>query len=86
MDRISVETYPKYYEMNSDGTFCLPQYEVHPILHCREEILQKYKQNKVLVITGETGSGKSTQVPQYILDDRWGFVLSQIEYLIKRQF
>lgn len=30
------------------------------------EILQKIEENKVLVITGDTGCGKSTQVPQYI--------------------
>lgn len=68
-DRIAAEIYPKYYERGSDGMYFLPKYEPHPILQCREEILQKYEQNKVLVITGETGSGKSTQVPQYILDD-----------------
>ena len=68
-DRIAAEIYPKYYERGSDGKYFLPKYEPHPILQCREEILQKYEQNKVLVITGETGSGKSTQVPQYILDD-----------------
>lgn len=35
----------------------------------REEILRILKSNQVTVISGETGCGKSTQVPQYILDD-----------------
>jgi ATP-dependent RNA helicase DHX57 len=32
------------------------------------KILQKLERNQVLVISGMTGCGKSTQVPQYILD------------------
>src|SRR3990167_407720 len=33
-------------------------------------ILREIEQNQVLVISGETGCGKSTQVPQYILQDK----------------
>uniref|UniRef100_A0A6N2K619 RNA helicase n=1 Tax=Salix viminalis TaxID=40686 RepID=A0A6N2K619_SALVM len=33
------------------------------------DILQMLKENDVLVVCGETGSGKTTQVPQFILDD-----------------
>lgn len=40
-----------------------------PIAKSKDEILRLLKQNNVLVICGETGSGKTTQVPQYILDD-----------------
>ena len=32
------------------------------------EILQKLRENQVLVVSGMTGCGKSTQVPQFILD------------------
>lgn len=28
-------------------------------------------ENQVLLISGETGSGKTTQIPQYILDHAW---------------
>ena len=35
----------------------------------REVILREIKQNQVTIISGETGCGKSTQVPQYILHE-----------------
>uniref|UniRef100_A0A7N0SWU3 RNA helicase n=1 Tax=Kalanchoe fedtschenkoi TaxID=63787 RepID=A0A7N0SWU3_KALFE len=40
-----------------------------PIAEMKNEILQLLKTNNVLVVCGETGSGKTTQVPQFILDD-----------------
>ncbi|XP_053657459.1 ATP-dependent RNA helicase TDRD9 isoform X1 [Cherax quadricarinatus] len=40
-----------------------------PIFDVQKEILAKIAQNRVVVIKGETGSGKSTQVPQFILDE-----------------
>jgi ATP-dependent RNA helicase DHX57 len=33
------------------------------------DILNTVQQSQVVVISGETGCGKSTQVPQYLLDD-----------------
>ena len=35
----------------------------------REEIVSIAQHNRVVVVTGETGSGKSTQIPQFLLDD-----------------
>ncbi|KAL5704172.1 RNA helicase [Ranunculus cassubicifolius] len=40
-----------------------------PIAGLKGEILQLLKENDVLVVCGETGCGKTTQVPQFILDD-----------------
>ncbi|XP_041981256.1 putative ATP-dependent RNA helicase DHX57 [Aricia agestis] len=40
-----------------------------PAWNKRQEILQAMQKSQVIVISGETGCGKSTQVPQYILDD-----------------
>ncbi|XP_076921009.1 DExH-box ATP-dependent RNA helicase DExH7, chloroplastic-like [Bidens hawaiensis] len=40
-----------------------------PIAELKGDILHLLKDNDVLVICGETGCGKTTQVPQFILDD-----------------
>lgn len=39
-----------------------------PIWLYRSDIIQSIVQNQVTIITGETGSGKTTQVPQFILE------------------
>lgn len=39
-----------------------------PIFQKREAILQAVDSNQVTIITAETGAGKSTQVPQYLLE------------------
>lgn len=41
----------------------LPAYEF------KDAIIEQIKSNQVVIISGETGCGKSTQVPQYILDN-----------------
>ncbi|KAF8378774.1 hypothetical protein HHK36_030123 [Tetracentron sinense] len=37
-----------------------------PVYPYREELLQAIQDHQVLVIVGETGSGKTTQIPQYL--------------------
>lgn len=39
-----------------------------PIHKYREQLLDLIFDNQVVVISGETGCGKSTQIPQYILE------------------
>lgn len=39
-----------------------------PIASYREQLLQLIEDNLALVVCGETGSGKTTQVPQYIME------------------
>ncbi|KAG5231651.1 hypothetical protein OIU77_010641 [Salix suchowensis] len=39
-----------------------------PVWHQKEEFLQVLKKNQVLVLVGETGSGKTTQIPQFVLE------------------
>jgi pre-mRNA-splicing factor ATP-dependent RNA helicase DHX16 len=42
-----------------------------PVFHYREEFLQAVQENKVLIVVGETGSGKTTQIPQYLHEAGW---------------
>lgn len=49
----------------------LPKRQALPIWSKAEEIKASLRKNNVLVLTGETGSGKSTQVPQFLLNEKW---------------
>jgi ATP-dependent RNA helicase DHR2 len=49
----------------------LPKRKALPIWPKADEIKASLKKNNVLVLTGETGSGKSTQVPQFLLNEKW---------------
>ena len=41
-----------------------------PIMSHRKEIEKSFKESRVTIISGETGCGKTTKVPGFILDDR----------------
>ncbi|XP_023111882.2 ATP-dependent RNA helicase TDRD9 isoform X7 [Felis catus] len=51
---------------------CVPEttykYPDLPINRCKDEVISLIESNSVVIIHGATGSGKSTQLPQYILD------------------
>lgn len=40
-----------------------------PIFPYREDLLAAIHEHQILVIEGETGSGKTTQIPQYLMED-----------------
>lgn len=40
-----------------------------PVNKQRQEFLDKYHETQILVFVGETGSGKTTQIPQYVVYD-----------------
>lgn len=39
-----------------------------PVFHYRDDLIEAIKEHQVLVIEGETGSGKTTQIPQYLYE------------------
>ncbi|TSR87279.1 putative ATP-dependent RNA helicase DHX34 [Bagarius yarrelli] len=45
-----------------------------PIFHYRERIVELVQSHPVVVIAGDTGCGKSTQVPQYLLASGFGHI------------
>lgn len=55
-----------------------------PITAYKEEILKAVEENSVVVITAETGAGKSTQVPQYLLEAGYDIVVTQPRRLAAR--
>ena len=40
-----------------------------PIYGCRQELLNVIRDNSVIILVGETGSGKTTQIAQYLHED-----------------
>ncbi|XP_077353134.1 3'-5' RNA helicase YTHDC2 isoform X2 [Festucalex cinctus] len=40
-----------------------------PVCEHEQEIVRLIKDNRVVLVVGETGSGKTTQIPQFLLDD-----------------
>ncbi|TEB26322.1 pre-mRNA splicing factor [Coprinellus micaceus] len=45
------------------------QREYLPAFACREELLKVIRENQVIIVVGETGSGKTTQLAQFLYED-----------------
>ncbi|KAE8269968.1 hypothetical protein A4X09_0g2393 [Tilletia walkeri] len=45
------------------------QRQTLPIFKLREQLVQAVKENQVLIVVGDTGSGKTTQLTQYLLEE-----------------
>eukprot|EP01117_Protostelium_nocturnum_P013284 TRINITY_DN4942_c1_g2_i1.p1 TRINITY_DN4942_c1_g2~~TRINITY_DN4942_c1_g2_i1.p1 ORF type:complete len:1124 (+),score=313.50 TRINITY_DN4942_c1_g2_i1:133-3504(+) len=48
------------------------QREFLPVFECKRELMQVIRDNGVIVIVGETGSGKTTQLTQYLYEEGYG--------------
>ena len=53
-----------YLKMNNDRQF----EEMLPIYAKKKEFLEKFRDNQVIILQSSAGSGKSTQLPQYLLE------------------
>jgi ATP-dependent RNA helicase DHX8/PRP22 len=54
------------------------QRQALPIYQYKEELLNAIRENKILIVIGETGSGKTTQMTQYLLEAGFGGVNKKI--------
>ena len=45
------------------------QREYLPVFSVREQLLTVVRDNKIVIIVGETGSGKTTQLTQYLHEE-----------------
>lgn len=47
------------------------QREYLPVYSVRDELMTVIRDNKIVIIVGETGSGKTTQLTQYLLEEAY---------------
>ena len=55
-----------------------------PIYGFKDQILEAVRDSGVVVITAETGAGKSTQVPQFLMEEGYQVVVTQPRRLAAR--
>ncbi|CAL8119186.1 unnamed protein product [Orchesella dallaii] len=66
--RFSAESYPKVPKTRRTQKFLHSRKQL-PIWQHQQQILESLERHRICFIQGATGSGKTTQVPQFILDD-----------------
>lgn len=52
--------------------FFQQQREYLPVFAVRQSLMRVIRENSVVIVVGETGSGKTTQLSQYLLEDGFG--------------
>ncbi|KAG2261721.1 hypothetical protein Bca52824_068800 [Brassica carinata] len=57
-----------YWQKSAEGQIMLECRRCLPAYKQRDVVLSAISQNQVIVISGETGCGKTTQIPQFILE------------------
>ena len=62
---------PHHQSLKEKAKALLPIRRNLPIFPHADEIRQRLRESNVLLLVGETGSGKSTQIPQFLVDESW---------------
>ncbi len=64
----SIEKSIQVLEQRKNNVPLIPYENDLPVLEKKSEIIQAIEENQVVIICGETGSGKSTQLPKFCLE------------------
>ncbi|XP_063953335.1 ATP-dependent RNA helicase dhx29-like [Lytechinus pictus] len=70
---VTDRTLKKILEKNANTTKhqrLLEDRKTLPVFQHRDEVLERVHKDSIVIVAGETGSGKSTQIPQFLLEDR----------------
>lgn len=59
--------------------------EVLPVNEYESQIVESVKSHQVVIITGETGSGKSTQIPQLLYRHGCGWEMNLMNRFLKKR-
>ncbi|XP_009799464.1 DExH-box ATP-dependent RNA helicase DExH8 isoform X1 [Nicotiana sylvestris] len=52
----------------SSASSTVPEFPLLPVMGMKSKIVEKIQENRVTLVVGETGCGKSSQVPQFLLE------------------
>ena len=69
--RLNLSDNPPYIQFFGESAAFVIHRRSLPIYKYREEILDQLESQQVVVIAGDVGCGKTTQVPQYILENAY---------------
>uniref|UniRef100_A0A8C5M871 RNA helicase n=1 Tax=Leptobrachium leishanense TaxID=445787 RepID=A0A8C5M871_9ANUR len=64
-----METRPSSHKRRNDEPSYYPKLPIHK---CKEKLVQAASDHPFLIVTGDTGSGKTTQLPQYLYEAGFG--------------
>lgn len=62
------QVYMGYKELRTKALELLKVRETLPVFQNKDQIMHYISENRVTILIGETGSGKSTQIPQFLLE------------------
>lgn len=63
-----LEEYKNFYKQRVDNLPAITYNDDLPVSSRKDEIIKAIKENQVVIIAGETGSGKTTQIPKMCLE------------------